>query len=78
MACKFCGSDRTVKNGRVKGKQLYRCKDCKHQYLDNGAPAGMRTKAEVIASALNLYYEGLSTWKIQRQIAKIFKVDVGP
>jgi transposase-like protein len=38
----------------------------------------MRTKAEVVASALNLYYDGLSTWKIQRQIAKIFKVDVSP
>lgn len=76
MACKFCGGDKTVKNGRVNGKQLYRCKDCKHQYLDNGAFAGMRTKAEVVACALNLYYDGLSTWKISRQIAKIFKVDV--
>jgi putative transposase len=36
----------------------------------------MRTKAEVITAALNMYYDGLSTWKIQRQIAKIFKVDV--
>jgi transposase-like protein len=76
MSCKFCGSDKTVKNGLARGKQHYRCKDCKHQYLDNGAFAGMRTKAEVIATSLNLYYDGLSTWKIQRQIAKIFKVDV--
>ena len=38
----------------------------------------MRTKAEVVATALNMYYDGLSTWKIQRQIAKIFKVDVSP
>lgn len=36
----------------------------------------MRTKADVITAALNMYYDGLSTWKIQRQIAKIFKVDV--
>lgn len=78
MNCKFCGSDRIVKNGRVNGKQLYRCKDCKHQFLDNGVFVGMRTRAEVVASALNLYYDGLSTWKIQRQIAKIFKVDVSP
>jgi len=65
-----------VKNGKVKDKQLYRCKDCKHQFLDNGNFAGMRTKTEVIAFALNLYYDGLSTWKIQRHIAKTFKVDV--
>ena len=36
----------------------------------------MRTRSEVVACALNLYYDGLSTWKISRQIAKIFKVDV--
>ena len=76
MACKFCGSDKTVKNGQARGKQLYRCKDCKHQYLENGAFTGMRTKSEVVACALNLYYDGLSTWKVSRQIAKIFKVDV--
>jgi transposase-like protein len=76
MSCKLCGSDKTVKNGLARGKQLYRCKDCKHQYFDKGAFIGMRTKAEVIATSLNLYYDGLSTWKIQRQIAKIFKVDV--
>ena len=76
MACKFCGSDKTVKNGLAGGKQLYRCKDCNHQYLDNGAFTGMRTKAQVVACALNLYYDGLSTWKISRQIEKIFKVEV--
>lgn len=76
MTCKFCESDKVVKNGIINGKQLYRCKDCKHQYIDNGNFVRMRTKAGVIASALNLYYDGLSTWKIQRQLAKIFKVDV--
>ena len=78
MPCKFCSSDRTVKNGLARGKQLYRCKECGHQYLDNGSFVGMKTKTEVIATALNLYYDGLSVWKVQRQIAKIFKVDVSP
>jgi transposase-like protein len=36
----------------------------------------MRTKSEVITCALNLYFDGLSTWKIQRQLAKIFQVDI--
>ena len=44
MNCKFCQSDKVVRNGRVNGKQLYRCKECKHQYIDNGNFAGMRTK----------------------------------
>jgi transposase-like protein len=76
MECKYCKSEKVVKNGKVKDKQLYRCKNCKHQFLDNGNSVGMRTKSEVIAFALNLYYDGLSTWKIQRHIAKTFKVDV--
>lgn len=79
MSCKFCGSDTVVKNGIThNGRQLNRCKSCKHQFVDNGNFVGMRTKAEVIATSLNLYYDGLSSWKIQRQIAKIFKVDVSP
>jgi transposase-like protein len=76
MKCKFCSGERVVKNGKVKDKQLYRCKECKHQFLDNGSFTRMRTKSEVITCALNLYFDGLSTWKIQRQIAKIFQVDV--
>ena len=76
LNCKFCQSIQVVKNGLARSKQLYRCKDCKHQFIDNDSFVGMKTKANVITTALNLYYDGLSTWKIQRQIAKIFKVDV--
>ena len=28
MVCKYCSSIRIVKNGRARGKQRYRCKDC--------------------------------------------------
>ncbi len=76
MECKFCNGEKVVKNGKVKDVQLYRCKECKHQFLDNGSFVGMRTKSEVIICALNLYFDGLSTWKIQRQLEKIFQVDV--
>ena len=30
--CKSCGSERTVKNGVVAGKQRYKCKDCGCNY----------------------------------------------
>lgn len=36
----------------------------------------MRTKDKVIVTALDLYFEGLSVRKVQRQIAKIFGVKV--
>ena len=76
MKCKFCNGEKVVKNGKVKDVQLYRCKECKHQFLDNGSFVKMRTKSGVVTCALNLYFDGLSTWKIQRQLAKIFQVDV--
>jgi hypothetical protein len=36
----------------------------------------MRTKDKVIVTALDLYFEGLSVRKVQRQIAKIFGLKV--
>ncbi|MEM7819202.1 MAG: hypothetical protein QXD48_00015 [Candidatus Aenigmatarchaeota archaeon] len=36
----------------------------------------MRTKSNVIVTSLDLYFEGLSVRKVQRQIAKIFEVKV--
>ena len=51
------------------------CKDCKHKFVDNGF-VKMRTKDKVIVTALDLYFEGLSVRKVQRQIAKIFGVKI--
>jgi transposase-like protein len=36
----------------------------------------MRTKSNVIVTSLDLYFEGLSVRKVQRQIAKIFEVKI--
>ena len=37
MKCEFCGSENTVKNGFVRGKQRYLCKDCgKNFTLEDG------------------------------------------
>ena len=32
MKCKFCKSENTVKNGFVRGKQRYLCKDCSKMF----------------------------------------------
>lgn len=37
IECRFCGSDRVVKNGIIRGKQRYKCKGCgKNQMLNDG------------------------------------------
>ena len=75
MMCKYCGSENVVKNGHVHGKQFYLCKSCCYKFVEPKAYPKMRTKGRVVA-AIDLYFEGLSTRKVQSQIGKIFGVKV--
>lgn len=36
--CPVCGSSHTVKNGKRKGSQLYKCADCGYQFRNNSMP----------------------------------------
>lgn len=74
--CKFCGSDRIVKNGIARNKQSYKCKECGHRFFMNESFVGMKTKGKVIATAMDLYFEGLSERKVQKQLRKIHGVEV--
>lgn len=76
MICKNCSSAKIVKIGKVNGNQRYKCKDCGKTFVDNGNFAEMRTKKRIIAIAMDLYFEGMSVRKIQRQIEYIFEVKV--
>lgn len=72
MQCKYCGSEKIVKNGKVKGKQVYKCKDCGKRFFVNGKFAKMRNNKHLIVAALNFYYDGLSLRKAQRNLEQIF------
>lgn len=37
MICHYCQSSQVVKNGRRRGKQCYRCKDCGKQFVKSSA-----------------------------------------
>lgn len=76
MICKYCESNHVVKNGKVRGKQQYLCKDCNHQFIEGTQFPKMRTESRLISTAIDLYYEGLSVRKVQNQIEKIFGVSV--
>jgi transposase-like protein len=65
-----------VKNGSVKGMQVFKCKICGHRFTEGSDFPKMRTQARVISSSIDLYFEGLSVRKIQTQIKKLFGVDV--
>jgi transposase len=45
VACKKCGSTDSVRNGRVRGKQRYKCKGCGYNFVEGDA----RTNEKVAA-----------------------------
>jgi transposase-like protein len=76
MKCKNCESENIVKNGTVKGVQVYKCKDCGHRFTEGSDFPRMRTESRIISSSIDFYFEGLSVRKIQTQIEKLFGVNV--
>jgi transposase-like protein len=76
MICKYCGSEKVVKNGHACKKQFYLCKNCDHKFVEPETYPKMRTKGHVIATAIDMFFEGLSARKVQVQIGKIFGVKV--
>ncbi len=74
--CKWCGSARVVRNGIAKGQQLYRCKDCRHQFFKNGKLPHMRKPRAAVAAGLRMYFDGASSPKVSRSLRSILGVSV--
>ena len=72
MPCKYCGSEKVRNWGKVKGQQVYKCKDCGHRFYGNSNFSKMRTEKNIVVAALNFYYDGLSLRKAQRNLEQIF------
>jgi transposase-like protein len=72
MNCKYCNSEKVVKNGKVKGEQVYKCNDCGHRFFQNGSSSKMRNEKSMIVAALNFFYDGLSLRKAQRNLEQVF------
>ena len=53
----------------------YECQDCGHRFTNLESFPNMKTESRIIATAIDLYYEGLSVRKVQNQLKKIFGVD---
>jgi len=68
VTCKFCQSDRIVKNGMRKNVQYWLCKDCGRGFINNYALPKMRYSISTLASAIDNYYSGNSLNKICQDI----------
>lgn len=72
VVCKFCGSDAVLKDGVRNGVQNYWCKSCKRKFAGNNALPRMRVPPERIATAVELFYEGLSLQEICRSLQETY------
>ena len=68
LKCKYCQSEDIVKFGTYNGVQRYWCKACKRKFKADDALFHMKTPANQVSSALNMYYEGMSVKAIRRQL----------
>ena len=66
--CKYCGSEAVVKFGTYNGIQRYWCKVCERKFKADDTLYHMKTPANQVASALSMYYEGMSLNAIRRQL----------
>ena len=76
MNCKYCDSEKIVKNGSIKGQQVYKCKNCGHRFTAGSDFPKMRTESRIISSSIDFYFEGLSIRKISTQIEKLYGVHI--
>jgi uncharacterized OB-fold protein len=45
MKCKYCVSEKVVKNGKVRGEQVYKCNECGHRFVPHQS-LGNKTPAQ--------------------------------
>ena len=63
--CKYCGFEGVVKFGTYKGAQRYYCKVCNRKFKAGDTTFHMKLETNLVSSALNVYYEGLSVKDIR-------------
>lgn len=66
--CKYCQSESVRKYGKYKGTQLYYCNDCGRKFAPNDSLFHMKTPANQVSSALDMYYKGLSIAEIREHL----------
>lgn len=76
IRCKYCDSSNIVKRGTYKGTQYLWCKDCKHKFAFKDTLPKMQVPVNQVASAIGMYYDGLSIDKVRYQLKHIYNTDV--
>lgn len=73
LMCKYCGSRHIVRYGHYRGTQYWWCKNCKRKFVHNDALPRMKTPIIRVASALSMFYEGMSLHGIRRNLEQTYR-----
>lgn len=68
VVCKHCQSKNTRKYGLVEGTQRYFCNDCRRKFSADDRLFRMKTPANQVSSALDMYYSGSSINDIRNHL----------
>ncbi len=72
MPCKYCLSECVRPSGSMKGKKTLKCNDCGKRFTESDSLPKMRVNKHAMVTALSMYFEGLSTRKVSRQLESIY------
>ena len=73
IICKYCQSLAVVKYGTYKGVQRYWCKICNRKFKADDTTFHMKLDTNLVSSALNMYYEGMSVKEVRRHLLQEHK-----
>lgn len=68
ITCKYCGSSNTRKYGKYKDIQRHFCNDCQRKFKADDTMFHMKLDTNLVSSALNMYYEGMSVKEVRRHL----------
>lgn len=73
VVCKYCQSSYTRKYGWYKETQLYFCDGCNRKFAPNDSLFHMKTPANQVSSALDMYYKGMSITEIREHLQQEYQ-----
>lgn len=76
FCCKYCGSESYIRYGKENNKQMYKCKECGHKFIDNLYFERMKADPKIICLTLDLYFKGVSLRKISDHLKQFYNLDV--
>lgn len=76
FCCKYCGSEKYFRYGKENNKQMYKCNECGHKFVDNLYFENMKVNPKIICVTLDLYFKGISLRKISDHLRQFYDLGI--